>query len=146
MSRHGDQVRALLADDLSRRTGLSLPGSALIIFARLEKGPLRMSDLGQQVGVSTSTVSRQVQQLERRGLIDRTTDDDDKRAAIVGLSEKGKRAAEELLAVRESFLLRVFEQWEEGEVAQAALMLERLTAVIGREAGVENEDLVSSVT
>ena len=53
------------------------------------QGPLRLSALAQVLGLDASTVSRHAQQLEDRGLLERTGDPDDGRASRVAVSERG---------------------------------------------------------
>ena len=54
--------------------------------------PLRVSDLAAQLDVERSTVSRRVTELVRLGLVTRSTDQNDRRAAVLKLTRSGERA------------------------------------------------------
>src|SRR5262245_66503991 len=55
-------------------------------------GPIRLSDLAQRMQLDASTVSRHARQLEERGLISRTADPEDRRAARVQIPQLGRQA------------------------------------------------------
>jgi DNA-binding MarR family transcriptional regulator len=61
--------------------------TALAVLAA--DGPLRMGELAARLGISAPTVSRLVDCLGERGLIERVTDPADHRATRVGLSPEG---------------------------------------------------------
>lgn len=86
---HGELTRNLDAE-LSRRHGVSL--SAYEILSRLAHTPgrsLQMSRLAAQAGLSISRVSRLVDQLEDRGLLQRRACDSDSRLVHVVIEETG---------------------------------------------------------
>ena len=70
--------------------------TALAVLAAEE--PLRMGELAARLGISAPTVSRLVDHLVERGLLERVTDEDDHRATRVRLSADGHRG---LAAVRD---------------------------------------------
>ncbi len=53
-------------------------------------GPMRLSDLAGWQGVDKSTMTAQVQRLERRGLVRRRSDADDRRAVLAEATPKGR--------------------------------------------------------
>ncbi len=59
----------------------------------LADGPLRIVDLGRRLGVSPSTLSRNLDRLEQHGLVGRGQDGADGRARRIVLTAKGRRAA-----------------------------------------------------
>ncbi|NLA29759.1 MAG: MarR family transcriptional regulator [Propionibacterium sp.] len=58
--------------------------------------PMRLSELQSGVLLSQPGLSRLVDRLVRRGLIDRCSDDTDRRAVRISLSERGQRVQEEV--------------------------------------------------
>ena len=56
-----------------------------------ERAPLSQQDLGNALALEKSSVSRLVQQLERRGWVTRERDDHDSRLRLLRLSEEGTR-------------------------------------------------------
>lgn len=135
----GTPARAQIGEDLRLRTGRSLPDSSLVIIGRLHNKAIRLTQLAQLVGVTPSTMSRQIQQLERKGFIDRTADEQDGRATIVTLSEGGLRMAEVLSAVRDAFLQRILEGWSEEDILLLSPLLERLAIAFSREVEDDRE-------
>jgi DNA-binding MarR family transcriptional regulator len=79
----------------------------------LSEGPLRLGSLGRRLGVTPSTLSRNVERLEDEGLVRRQPDPEDARSSRVSLTTKGRTAARQL---------------ERQEVAFARQILERVPA------------------
>jgi DNA-binding MarR family transcriptional regulator len=102
-------VSARLTHDnhrLARTVGLS--GAELrVLFTLRRVGPpfaLRPTDLFEALIVPSGTMTRQIDRLERMGMVDRSDDPADRRGAIVKLTERGLRVADDTLtvAVRDS--------------------------------------------
>ncbi|MFN8094640.1 MAG: MarR family transcriptional regulator [Vicinamibacteria bacterium] len=113
------QLRALVAA-LVRRFALAeradvvccgLTVAQAATLEALEGGATRLGELAQRLGISPSTLTRNLARLESDGLVAREADPQDARAARVKLTAAGTRAA-----------ARVVEQ----EIAFARSILERL--------------------
>jgi len=65
-----------------------------VLVALSERGPLRITDLGELIGWEQSRVSHQLRRMRGRGLIERADDDDDRRAATVAITAEGRGALE----------------------------------------------------
>ena len=127
----GFRMRASLVHKVIARTGFVLPASAVVVFDQLEERSMRMSELGELVGLTLSGTSRLVGDLERKHLITRSPDEWDRRATALTLSDEGRRTAELLFCYRESTLNSVFAEWSEEDVAQLSRLLERLERDLG---------------
>lgn len=100
---------------------------ALTILGALSHcGPSRLSTVAERCGFDPSTVSRQVADLEKGGLLERATDPDDRRAVLLKASPKGKRLLQRLEAGRRQRIQRLVEDWTEQELATFADLLGRL--------------------
>src|SRR2546430_16520026 len=91
MGRAQRRVSRSLDMELSQRAGLPL--RAYEVLSRLSRAPgcaMRMSDLASSVLLSASGVTRLVDQLADRGLIERRADATDARATIAALTREGK--------------------------------------------------------
>ena len=86
---------------------------AATLEALLAEGPMRSLALGRRLGISPSTLTRNLDRLEERGLVSRMDDGDDARARRIALTARGRRVAAEL---------------EAGEVEFAREILNRLPA------------------
>jgi len=94
---------------------------------------MRVSDLAGQVGLDASTVSRQIKQLEDKGIVERTVDPADRRASLVQLSDEGRTVMQAAFRRRFERIRAVLEPWSERDRAQLHKLLTRL-AVDLREA------------
>jgi DNA-binding MarR family transcriptional regulator len=96
--------------ELGRAQGLSLNQYEVLVWlARAGARGLRMSDLASRVVLSPSGVTRAVDQLERKGLVERCVFEGDKRGSVATLTAEGrallsKATRVHLHGVREHFL------------------------------------------
>ena len=82
--------------------GLALPDLALLLeLVDAPDGRLRRVDLANRLGVTPSGVARQLQPLERIGLVGREPHARDARLALVVLTDTGRRVAEEAVPTAE---------------------------------------------
>jgi DNA-binding MarR family transcriptional regulator len=88
---------------------------------------LRMSELASRVVLSPSGVTRAVDQLERRGLVERCTFEGDRRGSVASLTADGRKllrkaANDHVLGIREHFLNHL----SRSEIEQLASALEAI--------------------
>jgi DNA-binding MarR family transcriptional regulator len=89
---------------LLERTELSccgIPMSQAMVLQTLEARPegQKMSEIADALGVAQSTATRLVEPLVREDRVERRAAPDDGRAVIVQLTDRGRRAANELSAL-----------------------------------------------
>ncbi|HYH13479.1 MAG TPA: MarR family transcriptional regulator, partial [Thermomicrobiales bacterium] len=72
-----------------------------ILVALSERGPMRITDLGEALAWEQSRLSHQLRRMEQRGLIVREACVEDNRGAVVRVTEEGRRLAEEARVVHE---------------------------------------------
>jgi DNA-binding MarR family transcriptional regulator len=70
-----------------------------LVFAQLEDGGTRITDMAARLGVTKQAVTLMVDHLEARGYVARIPDTQDRRAKLVTLTERGHAAAGTSLAV-----------------------------------------------
>jgi DNA-binding MarR family transcriptional regulator len=120
-------IRALVRRfALSERADVACCGMTVAQAATLEAlrdGGLRIVDLGRRLGISPSTLSRNLDRLEERGLLARSADEQDARAFVISLTKAGRAAADEVA---------------EGEVAFARAVLDQLAPATARRDTVES--------
>jgi MarR family transcriptional regulator, 2-MHQ and catechol-resistance regulon repressor len=83
---------SLLAEQSIAQAGLGLSDFAAL-EALLHKGPLRISQIQEKVGLASGSMTAAVDRLERLGLIVRKASSDDRRARVVELTPQGRRLA-----------------------------------------------------
>ena len=91
-----------------------------------EQGPIRLSDLAGTVELDLSTISRQIRDLVASGLITRTPDPADGRAALLSLTEQGVAVLEAVSESRRQVLAEAIAEWTDEERNDLASGLLRL--------------------
>ena len=95
--------------------GLALSDLALLLELRnAPDGRLRRVELANRLGVTPSGVARQLQPLERIGLVGREPHTRDARLALVVLTETGRRIAEEAVPTAEAAAERALARYWPG--------------------------------
>jgi DNA-binding MarR family transcriptional regulator len=72
--------------------GLSMP--QFITLRALRHGPLSAGELAQRFGVSRPTITRMVDGLVKKGLVERRVGEADRRVALTSLTEQGRQMLE----------------------------------------------------
>lgn len=118
--------------ELESRHQISLRGFEVLLFLSVfaPDGSLRMSQLAEHAPLSQSRVSRLVDQLESRGLVERSVAAADRRGVTVSITpeglEKFKEAQETHL---EGLQRRLFSHLNETEIRQLAKITEKILGV-----------------
>ena len=74
----------------------------------VDHGPLRLGDLAEQLHIAPRSTTEVVDDLERRGLVERHPDPADRRATLVALTGDGKAAATAIRTARTAEAERFF--------------------------------------
>jgi len=98
-------------------------GAYPILLRINESAPVRVTDLATHFGVGKPTMSRQVANLERIGLVQRAADPADRRGALVSLSEQGQQEFARVRAVRHEWLQKVLGDFSDDELAEFGRLL-----------------------
>jgi len=127
-------IRALVRRfSLAERADISCCGMTVAQAATLEAladGDLRLSELGQRLGITASTLTRNLARLEERGLVERIADPSDGRAQRAVLSPAGKLAAEGVRRQEEAFAGTVLDRLPTQNVTDTLTALDQLLAAI----------------
>jgi DNA-binding MarR family transcriptional regulator len=93
---------------------------------KIGAGPCTLSELARHQAVSLPTVSRSVDMLVRRGWVERTVDDTDRRQTLLGLTEQGRQKLADVKARAEQHIaskLSSMSASDRTELAAAAALL-----------------------
>lgn len=105
---------------------VDLDRSAYAILCRLDdEGPQRLGALATVFRLDPSTITRQVQSLERAGLAERRIDPHDRRVSLLSLTESGLHAVQATRQHRRGQLDELLSDWPEDDVETFAVLLER---------------------
>ncbi|WP_236795018.1 MarR family winged helix-turn-helix transcriptional regulator [Amycolatopsis sp. GM8] len=126
------QDRAALGQ-LGREVHPDLPAGAYRLLVHLaDRGPRRPTELACHVGVTAPTVSRRLRHLEELGLVEHLEAEDDGRAYLVALTDKGRLRVDEIQDVRGRRLGELLESWPAHDVRTLAELLARFNGGAAR--------------
>jgi len=91
----GRLSRRLRATAAAREAGLT-PTKMSVLLAVVRDGPVGLSALADAEGINPTMLSRVVAGLAERGLLERSSDTGDRRAARVSATAKGRRLVERM--------------------------------------------------
>ena len=110
---------------------IDLDRSAYGILCRLaDDGPQRLGFFASSFGLDPSTITRQVQSLERAGLATRATDSADRRASILDLTAEGRAALDRTRAYRRKRLDELLSDWPDRDRDELGRLLEKFNTSI----------------
>ena len=114
------------AETVRQRAGAEVDRAGYAVLVRVaELGPVRLSELAHYLGLDVSTVSRQVQQLEQRRLIERSPDPLDGRAALLDLSTKGRELMHKMRDAWCETVADVVKAWKPTDIARFGSLIDR---------------------
>lgn len=85
------ELQVEMSRQLQRDCGLSLADYDVLV-ALDERDACRVNDLGERLSWEQSRLSHQLRRMRARGLVDRRGADDDRRGAMVTLTDAGRSA------------------------------------------------------
>jgi DNA-binding MarR family transcriptional regulator len=90
--------------------------------------PVSVKDVARSLELEHSTTSRLLGDAEAEGLVQRTTDPQDRRRTLVRLTDTGRIVVEQSAAIRMWAIDRVLAEWSSEEIVDLAENLERFAA------------------
>jgi DNA-binding MarR family transcriptional regulator len=115
-------------DQAVPETGVPLSPRHVAALEQLRDGPLSVGALADQLGLSLSTVSGVLADLDQAGLVERSADQADRRRTIVQIRPEARRAAEEWLDGASAPLARVLDRLDTDERAAFIKAMDMLEA------------------
>lgn len=95
-------------------------GESNVLWALGYRGALRPMDLADMFAMRRSNVSKVINRLEARGLVERRDETSDKRSVRVHLTETGERASRRLYAAGDMQITELTRGWTEQEIQDFA--------------------------
>lgn len=102
------------------------------------QGRIQLSEISRKLCISRPAVTQCVDRLEKKDMLERCSDPNDRRAVFVKLTDKGKEYFENIKNNAINFINRVIENMGEENARQLAEQLERLKAAITEETQLMN--------
>ncbi len=97
----------------------------VLLFHLITDGPQRSKALAERLHADPSTVSRQAAALVDLGLVERTPDPGDGRAALLGASPAGHQLFEGMQARRDTLFRAVLADWADDDANDFTRLLRR---------------------
>lgn len=118
----------------AERARLVAPGLSALGYGVLDQlvrdGSGRAVEIGCQLGVDKGAVSRTVHQLLGLGLVERVSDPDDARAAVLTLTPLGRERMNEVNTQRRERFVRLMSGWTDDELSHLVATLDRYNATV----------------
>lgn len=92
----------------------------------LELGDMTIGDLSNKMYLAFSTTTDLIDRMERSELVQRVRDEQDRRVVRIHLLAEGERIIEEVIDKRQQYLKEILGQFDESEVANLSILLEKL--------------------
>jgi DNA-binding MarR family transcriptional regulator len=131
----GRLARRLRPTPAAKAAGLT-PTSVSVLLNVVRSGPVRLSDLAVAEAVNPTMLSRVIADLAQSGLVQRISDEGDRRSAWVSPTSGGKRLAERIRRERTDAVGAALEELPAGDqrrLEQALGALEALAEQLGED-------------
>jgi MarR family 2-MHQ and catechol resistance regulon transcriptional repressor len=125
---------------LSRHAMRSIEPSGLgfsdfaVLEVLLNKGPQKVNDIGRRVDLTSGSITTAVDRLEKRGLVVRGADDEDRRSRIVRLTPAGRARIAEVFAAHAAALEAASKGLTRSERMSLIALLKKLGIAAERDA------------
>ncbi|MFD4901088.1 MarR family winged helix-turn-helix transcriptional regulator [Streptomyces sp. NPDC058411] len=124
----GALTKGRLIERATAEAGLALdrPAVGVLVSLRTADKPLRIGEIADRMQVVGPHVTRQVQALEKRGLVRRVGDPHDRRASLIEPTEAGAEAANRYVASLLGWFAEALADWPQQDRDDLARLLTRL--------------------
>ena len=129
------RLAGLLQDAYARpfaALGLNSGDYGVLVSLRRAGSPYQLTptDLARRQMMTSGGMTSAIDRLERKGLVARTPNPNDRRGSLVGLSEEGLRTVDEAMGLHVAEEHRLLEGLDEAERVQLESLLRRLLVSI----------------
>lgn len=119
-----NSVRAYATGDIEK-LGLGLSDFA-ILEVLLHKGPAPVNEIGKRVLLTSGSMTVAVDRLERKGLVERRSDETDRRTRVIHLTLEGRKTIEALFSRHAASMNELGQELTPRERDEAARLLRKL--------------------
>jgi len=113
-----------LVRKLASKFDLTLSQTLVLLYIPFDG--ITISDLSDKLGIDISTMTRNIQRIEKKGLINRAPNLSDKRSINLQLSKRGKQISQLLNEQISEHLSSVFQKYNFEQIEDIRNMLESL--------------------
>ncbi len=112
------------------------------VLRRLARQPQSLGQLGSELALAPPSVTRLVDRLEERGLIERHRDDEDRRKVVATLTDEGKRLVSAIPFLEETAIHTAVDRMKVADRERIATALRDFNGAVRQ---VEDELLVAAI-
>jgi DNA-binding MarR family transcriptional regulator len=116
LTRAGVRMGELFSEELAT-IGMTLP-MYRVLAALWERDGQRLSELAEMINIETSTLSRLITTMKKRGLVSRQRKVDDERSVRLCLTELGRKEVEALIPRAQHYEALAVQNFSPAEVAR----------------------------
>lgn len=138
-------VRALEA--IGRHRDYPLERAHYLLLIQLADGALSTSELAARLALDHSTVTRQIAAMQKRGLVVKRTNPEDRRSSLIDCTETGIAQAAAMRTVRLERVDALFADWDKADCETLATLLTRFNRTLSHTlASLQHTATVSTET
>jgi DNA-binding MarR family transcriptional regulator len=112
------------------------------VLRRLAKQPQSLGQLGTELALAPPSVTRLVDRLEERGLIERQRDDEDRRKVVARLTDEGRRLVSAVPFLEGTAIRIAVDKMKVGDRERIAAAMRDFIAAVKQ---VEDETLMATI-
>ena len=124
------RIRRVVAERAAAVDPSLQPASYLMLGYVAQEGPLRASEMCTVFTIDKGAISRQVQHLVDLGLIQRTPDPEDGRAALISVTDEAVTRMEHVSTARRAWLDSALGDWDDNDLTQFTHLLGRYNGAL----------------
>lgn len=122
-----DLQRAVRCVAAASSHGEGISAALHLVLRLIAEGESRATRVAERLGVGVPVLSRQIAELEEKGLVVRRKDPYDGRAQLVALTPSGADRLRHMERVRSAVFQEYLRDWSEDDAVSAAKALRQLT-------------------
>ena len=116
-----------MVTQFKRRAGDPDTGARAYLLGHVDRlAPVRATDIADSTALDLSTVSRHLRGLEDAGHLVRSPDPDDRRAALLSVTDQGREFVADAVRARTALLTAATADWADDDVATLSHLMTRL--------------------
>lgn len=118
--------------------GVHFPGSqSYLVFTLARKGPLKMSELAQILGLTAGAVTAASDKLIENGYVTRIRDEQDRRIVYLGITDQGRELMQQLRELGRAKMSEAFSHLDDDKLPTVIAIFEQAAFNISSMKGSE---------
>ena len=120
-----------LHQELVKSVGREITGNQFVVLKIIDMKERRtVSEVAEQLYISLSAVTTQIDRLCRLGLVIRSRSEEDRRVVWLQLTDKGREMVQQCDLIKQQMIMHYLKQFKEDELIQMVAMGKKLIKII----------------